>query len=60
MESATIALGWFWNPEFDLRNNNKKTGVLNTVVGYAGGEELCPNNENIKDYTEAVQVHYNP
>ena len=45
MQKCTLALGCFWKPEENFKN---KTGILDTEVGYAGGnseqttyEEVC-------------------
>ena len=35
MQKCTLALGCFWKPEENLKN---KPGILETEVGYAGGE----------------------
>ena len=36
------------------------SGVRTVIVGYAGGSENNPTYEDIKDYTEAVRVYYDP
>ena len=45
MQKCTLALGCFWKPEENFKN---KPGILDTEVGYAGGnseqttyEEVC-------------------
>lgn len=35
-------------------------GVVSTVVGYSGGKEPYPTYRNIKDYTEAIRIEYDP
>ena len=37
MKKCTLALGCFWKPEENFRN---KAGIIQTEVGYAGGENL--------------------
>ena len=39
---------------------SKTLGVLDVVVGYAGGKKSYPTYNSIKDYTEAVRVNYQP
>ena len=36
------------------------SGVISTVVGYAGGEELNPTYKSIKDHTEVIRVEFDP
>ena len=36
MQKCTLALGCFWKPEENFKN---KPGILQTEVGYAGGEK---------------------
>lgn len=36
------------------------TGVLDVVVGYAGGMEADPTYRRIRDHTEAVRVEFDP
>ena len=45
MKKCTLALGCFWKPEENFKN---KPGIIETEVGYAGGnkdkvtyEEVC-------------------
>jgi peptide-methionine (S)-S-oxide reductase len=58
---ATFAGGCFWcmQPPFD-----KLDGVLDTVVGYAGGQEKNPTYEQVSSgttgHTEAMRVVYDP
>lgn len=60
-EVATFAGGCFWclQPPFD-----KTTGVISTVVGYAGGKEPSPTYEQVSlgetGHVEAIQVIYDP
>ena len=37
MQKCTLALGCFWKPEENFKN---KPGIIETEVGYAGGENL--------------------
>ena len=56
-ETATFALGCFWQPEDYFR---KMTGVTATTVGYSGGTTENPNYENLGDHTETVQIEFDP
>ena len=44
-------------PEEDFQ---KLPGVIETVVGYCGGETANPTYERIGDHTEAIRVAFNP
>ena len=57
VETADICLGWFWGPDLAFSNIE---GVLDVVVGYAGGKEIGPTYRNILDHTEAVRVQFDP
>ena len=37
MQKCTLALGCFWKPEENFKN---KPGIIETEVGYAGGDKL--------------------
>ena len=59
MQKCTLALGCFWKPEENLRN---KPGILETEVGYAGGEnpnityeEVCGGNTG---HAEVVRLTF--
>ena len=60
-QTATFAGGCFWclEPSFDA-----ESGVLQTVVGYAGGHEENPTYEEVlgekTGHREAIQVTYDP
>ncbi|XP_050429746.1 peptide methionine sulfoxide reductase isoform X2 [Adelges cooleyi] len=57
-EKATFAMGCFWAPD-SLYGST--LGVISTRVGYAGGAiGFIPTYRNIGDYTEAIQIVYDP
>ena len=60
MQKCTLALGCFWKPEEKFKNIN---GILETEVGYAGGEnprvtyeEVCKGNTG---HAEVVRITFN-
>ncbi|XP_058462848.1 peptide methionine sulfoxide reductase-like isoform X2 [Malaya genurostris] len=55
-EKATFGMGCYWAPD-SLFGATK--GVIRTCVGYAGGTTEDPNNQ-IGDYTEVIEIHYDP
>jgi len=56
-ETAVLALGWFWTPQYKY---SRILGVVSTVVGYSGGQEKNPTYDRIKDATESILIEYNP
>ena len=59
MQKCTLALGCFWKPEENFKN---KPGIIQTEVGYAGGqksevtyEEVCTGNTG---HAEVVRLTY--
>jgi len=56
-ETATFALGCFWQPEDYF---TKVSGVTNTTVGYSGGTTENPTYENLGDHTETVRIEFDP
>ena len=59
MQKCTLALGCFWKPEENFKN---KPGILETEVGYAGGnseqttyEEVCTGNTG---HAEVVRLAF--
>ena len=59
MQKCTLALGCFWKPEENFKN---KLGVIETEVGYAGGqsskvsyEEVCKGNTG---HAEVVRLSF--
>ena len=59
MQKCTLAMGCFWGPEENFKN---KPGILETEVGYAGGnsslttyEEVCTGNTN---HAEVVKLDF--
>jgi len=57
IETATFALGWFWGPDSWFGSIN---GVIRTRVGYAGGTTDNPTYYNIGNYSETIQIDYDP
>lgn len=56
METATFALGCFWDP--DARFGSLE-GVLTTRVGFCGGTNPdIPTYKSIGDYTESIQIEF--
>ncbi|KAE9534309.1 hypothetical protein AGLY_008399 [Aphis glycines] len=57
-EKATFSMGCFWAPDSLFGST---PGIITTRVGYAGGSEgFIPTYRNIGDYTEAIQLQYDP
>tara|TARA_B110000495_G_C22362551_1_gene236951 strand:- start:17 stop:466 length:450 start_codon:yes stop_codon:yes gene_type:complete len=60
MQKCYLALGCFWKPEETFR---QITGVIETEVGYAGGENNNTNYEEVctgkTGHTETVKIIYN-
>ena len=59
MQKCTLALGCFWKPEENFKNN---PGIIRTEVGYAGGnspnttyEKVCVGNTG---HAEVVRLTY--
>ena len=44
MQKCTLALGCFWKPEENFKN---KPGIIETEVGYAGGEKYSVTYEQV-------------
>lgn len=60
-ETAVFAAGCFWGVQHYFQ---RKNGVLNTYVGYIGGEEEYPTYDEVRahhtHHIEAILVEYNP
>ena len=60
MQKSYLALGCFWKPEEIFR---QLTGVIETEVGYAGGDSNITNYEEVctgkTGHTETVKIIYN-
>lgn len=54
-KKAIFAGGCFWGMEDLFR---KQPGVVNTEVGYTGGENANPTYENHPGHAEALQIEY--
>ncbi|CAF3775435.1 unnamed protein product [Rotaria socialis] len=58
LERATFSLGCFWDPDARF---GALDGVLVTRVGYCGGTHpATPTYRTIGDYTESVQIEFDP
>jgi peptide-methionine (S)-S-oxide reductase len=57
LKTAVFAGGCFWSAEHDIEHT---PGVVNVVVGYAGGERPKPSYEDHEGYLESIQVTYDP
>lgn len=55
IKKAILAGGCFWGMEDLIR---KQPGVVNTTVGYTGGENENPNYQNHPGHAEAVEIEY--
>jgi peptide-methionine (S)-S-oxide reductase len=56
-ERATFGMNCFWGPEARF---GVAPGVVRTRVGYAGGTVLNPTYSFIADYTETVDIEFDP
>jgi len=57
MNTLVIAGGCFWGMEELFRD---QPGVIDTEVGYAGGENDNPTYENHPGHAEALEITYDP
>ena len=61
MEKAIFAAGCFWGVEL---NYSKVDGVVETLVGYIGGDTKAPTYEDIcaktTNHAEAIEIKYDP
>ncbi len=57
IEIAILALGNFWEPEYEI---SKLRGVVHAEVGYTGGTSSNPSYHDMGDHTEAIQIEFNP
>ncbi len=56
-KKAVLAGGCFWGLEDLLR---RQPGIMNTEVGYIGGQNDNPTYHNHPGHAEAVEITYNP
>ena len=56
-KKITLAGGCFWGLEDLIRDQE---GVIDTEVGYTGGENESPTYENHPGHAEAVEIEYDP
>lgn len=56
-KKAYVAGGCFWGLEDLLKT---RAGIIDTEVGYAGGENENPTYENHPGHAEAVEITYDP
>jgi peptide-methionine (S)-S-oxide reductase len=56
-ETAILAGGCFWGVQELLRHRD---GVISTRVGYTGGENDNPTDENHPGHAEAVEIVFDP
>jgi peptide-methionine (S)-S-oxide reductase len=57
LERAVLAGGCFWGMQDLIR---KLPGVVNTRVGYTGGDVLNATYRNHGSHAEAIEVHFDP
>ena len=57
VEKATLAGGCFWGAEELIR---RLPGVVDTMVGYTGGEVANATYENHEGHAEAVEITFDP
>jgi peptide-methionine (S)-S-oxide reductase len=57
IERAVLAGGCFWGMQDLIR---KRPGVLNTRVGYTGGENDNPTYRNHPGHAEAIEIEFDP
>lgn len=56
-KKAVLAGGCFWGLEQLIR---QQPGVINTEVGYTGGENEHPTYQNHPGHAEALEIEYDP
>lgn len=56
-EIIVLGMGCFWGPDSRF---GSLPGVVSTVVGYAGGTSPNPTYHKIADYTETVEITFDP
>lgn len=56
-EKIIFGMGCFWGPDSFF---GSLPGVISTVVGYAGGTFPQPTYRKIDDYTETVEITFDP
>ena len=56
-QKAYFALGCFWGPQEHFDN---LPGVLDTRVGYSGGEKENPTYHDLGNHAETVEIEFDP
>ena len=54
---ATFAMGCFWGPDDFF---SKLPGVIETTVGYTGGDKVNPTYHELDDHTESIKISFDP
>ncbi|MBL1242118.1 MAG: peptide-methionine (S)-S-oxide reductase, partial [OCS116 cluster bacterium] len=57
LERAVLAGGCFWGMQDLIRN---QTGIVNTRVGYTGGDVTNATYQNHGTHAEAIEIEFDP